>query len=162
MPIRHLRAAALCLALLPASAALAQTPSLDPARVAAAKDLVAATGGMEQARTGYEQMMAAMISQIRGQNPAEADKFKAFMDRFLAPDGDIAKTYFSETLAAFTTFYAGNFTVAELNEIKTFQGSATGKKFQAKAPEMMSAMAPAMMKMQQSLVAGLQKEMGKP
>jgi uncharacterized protein len=147
----------------PASAqkapAAAPSATLDPARVAAAKDLIAATGGVEAAKRGMDQMSAAISAQMRGQNPAQADKFTAIMTKHLAPEGAIVKTYLNEVVDAFTTFYASNFTVAELNEIKTFQASPTGMKFQTVAPQMMASAAGPMLKMQQSLMTEIQKDM---
>jgi uncharacterized protein len=163
-----LRAVAVGLLMLPATLAVAQkapapiaapAAALDPARVAAAKDLIAATGGTDAAKKGMEQMTAAIMGQMRGQNPAQAEKFAGFMTKHMAPEGVIVKTYLTEAMDAFTTFYAANFTVAELNEIKGFQASATGKKFQSVAPQMMATMAQPMMKMQQSLITEIQKDM---
>jgi hypothetical protein len=159
-----LRAAVFGLLVLPTAAALAQkapvaTVALEPARVAAAKELIAATGGMDAAKKGMEQMGAAISTQMRSQSPAQAEKFTAIMAKHLAPDGDIVKTYLNEVGEAFVTFYAANFSVAELNEIKAFQTSATGKKFQAIAPQMMAGAAAPMMKMQQSLMTEIQKDL---
>jgi uncharacterized protein len=163
---RHitLRATVVCLLMLPSALAFAQkapvaAPALDPARVAAAKELIAATGGTDAAKKSMEQMTAAISAQMRGQNPAQAEKFTAVMTKHLAPEGTIVKTYLTEVSEAFVTFYAANFTVPELAEIKTFQASATGKKFQVLAPQMMSGMAAPMMKMQQSLMVEIQKDL---
>jgi hypothetical protein len=172
MPVKPLftpiRVAIIALMMLPAPVALAQKApapvaapavALDPARVAAAKDLISATGGTDAAKKAMEQMTAAIMGQMRGQNPAQAEKFSAVMGKHLAPDGAIVKTYLDEVMNSFTTFYASNFTVAEMGEIKIFQTSATGKKFQSIAPQMMATMAGPMMKMQQSLITEIQKDM---
>jgi uncharacterized protein len=161
--LNPLRAAVVGLLMLPATLAFAQkapapVAPLDPARVAAAKDLIAATGGIDAAKKGMDQMSAAISGQMRGQNPAQAEKFTALMAKHLAPDGAIVKTYLNEVMEAFTSFYAANFTVAELAEIKVFQASATGKKFQSVAPQMMASAAGPMMKMQQSLMTEIQKD----
>jgi hypothetical protein len=49
--------------------------------------------------------------------------------------------------------------VPELKEVQTFQASATGKKFQLLAPQMMAGAAAPMMKLQQSLMVEIQKDM---
>jgi hypothetical protein len=159
-----LRAAIVGLLMVPSAVVFAQkapvaAPALDPARVAAAKELIAATGGTDAAKKGMEQMTAAISAQMRGQNPAQAEKFAAIMAKHLAPEGTIVKTYLTEVGDAFVTFYATNFTVPELKEVQTFQASATGKKFQSLAPQMMTGMAAPMMKMQQSLMAEIQKDL---
>jgi hypothetical protein len=161
--LKTLRAAALGLMMLPASLASAQQKAppapLEPARIKAALELISATGGTDAAKKAMEQMTTAIMGQMRGQNPAQAEKFGAAMSKHLSPEGPIVKAYFTEVMDGFTNFYAANFTVAELNEIKVFQSSATGKKFQMVAPQMMAAMAPAMMKLQQSLMVEIQKDM---
>jgi uncharacterized protein len=159
-----LRASVVGLMMLPSALAFAQkapvaVPALDPARVTAAKELIAATGGTDAAKKGMEQMTAAISAQMRGQNPAQAEKFAAIMAKHLAPEGPIVKAYLTEVGEAFVTFYAANFTVPELAEIKTFQASATGKKFQNLAPQMMTGTAAPMMKLQQSLMAEIQKDL---
>jgi uncharacterized protein len=162
--LNPLRAAIVGLLMLPATLAFAQkapapTAPLDPARVAAAKDLIAATGGTDAAKKAMDQMSAAISAQMRGQNPAQAEKFTSIMSKHLAPEGPIVKAYLTDVMESFTTFYAANFTVVELNEIKVFQSSATGKKFQSVAPQMMAGMAQPMMKMQQSLMTEIQKDL---
>jgi uncharacterized protein len=162
--LNPIRAAVIGLLMLPTTLAYAQkaptaVAPLDPARVAAAKDLLAATGGVDAAKKGMDQMSAAIAGQMRGQNPAQAEKFTAIMAKHLAPEGPIVKAYLNDVMESFTTFYAANFTVAELNEIKTFQSSATGKRFQSVAPQMMAGMAQPMMKMQQSLMTEIQKDL---
>jgi hypothetical protein len=159
-----LRAAFVGLVMLPSAAAFAQkapvaAATLDPARVAAAQDLIAATGGIDVAKKGMEQMSAALSAQLRGQNPAQAEKFAAIMAKHLAPEGTIVKTYLTEVGDVFATFYATNFTVAEMAEIKTFQASATGKKFQTLAPQMMAGAAAPMIKLQQALMVEIQKDL---
>jgi hypothetical protein len=159
-----LRAAVVGLLMLPATLAFAQkapapAAALDPARVAAAKELIAATGGLDAAKKAMDQMSAAMAGQMRGKDPAYAEKFTAVMAKHMAVDGVIFKTFMTDVMESFTTFYATNFTVTELNEIKTFQVSATGKKFQGMAPQMMAGAAAPMMKMQQMLITEIQKDM---
>jgi hypothetical protein len=155
-----LRGAVFLALMVPGALAWAQkAPALDPARVTAAQDLIAATGGTDAAKKVIEQMSAAISMQMRAQNPAQTDKYSAAMAKLMAPESPIVKTYLAEVSDGFVTFYAGNFTVAELGEIKTFQSSATGKKFQALAPQMMAGMAAPMIKMQQALMGEIQKEM---
>jgi uncharacterized protein len=159
-----LRVAVVGLLMLPSAIAFAQkapvaAPALDPARVAAAKELIATTGGTEAAKKGMEQMTAAISAQMRGQNPAQAEKFAAIMAKHLAPESAIVTTYLTEVGDTFVTFYAANFTVPELKEVQTFQASATGKKFQLLAPQMMAGAAAPMMKLQQSLMVEIQKDM---
>jgi hypothetical protein len=130
-----LRAAVVFFMMLPCAPAFAQkapiaTPTLDPARIAAAKELVAAKGGADALKRTVTELGAGITADYRISHPTKAAKIAVALDQLLAPDGPVAREYVDEATEKFTNFYAANFTVSELNELKAFYLTATGKKSQ--------------------------------
>jgi hypothetical protein len=131
----------------------------DPARLAAARELVDAMGGVSMAERVVDEMIGGMVNQMRAQNPGAAAEFERIMRTVLAPDSPRVKAYFSEIIDVTTQFYAEKFSVDELRELTAFQRSAVGQKFQKVVPEAMARMAPVMMKFQAGIVPDMQDAM---
>jgi hypothetical protein len=128
-------AVAVCIAF--ALPALAQdSGKLDPARIAAAKELMEATGMTKQ----MDQMVSVMAEGFRkGANSsgggAAADKlsdeFEGHMQRLMSYRADMIKE--------FAVIYAERFTAEELKTVTEFYRSPTGQKFIQASPELMQA-----------------------
>lgn len=140
-----------------ASLALAQkAPAVDPVKLAAAKELMAAQGGIDQARKGLQQMTTAMIAEVRRTSPTEADGFAKFMATYVGPDNPKVTKFFEDVLEASTIFYAERCTIEEMKAMAAFMQTPAGKKFVAVAPEAAAVIAPRMIQFQQSLIADVQ------
>ena len=138
----------------PATAAAAK---VDPARIAAAKDLLQAMGGGDQARASIGQFVEALILEIRQKDESVAAPASLFLRSETQPDRPRVKTYLADVEEAAATFYAERFTVEELKAVADFQRSAAGRKFQAETPQLMSVMIPRITKFQQGLIEDMQK-----
>ena len=120
-----------------AIAAVAEQPAApDPARVAAAKDMMDATGVMKQT----DGMVAAMgqgfrkgAAETAGAEKAEAagQEFDRYMKRLMS--------YREQMVDDFAVLYAERFTAEELKSIADFYRSPTGSKFIVAMPELIQA-----------------------
>ncbi len=128
--------ACLALALIASFAHAEETATLDPARIAAAKELMAVTGMTKQ----MDGMIAVMGQGFRkgaqdraGSAAANAlgSEFDKHMQRMMS--------YRDQMLEEFAVIYAQRFTVDELNAVIEFYNSPTGQKFIAATPELMQA-----------------------
>jgi len=147
---------AMCALLLFAGASVAaaqQTPAPDPARIAAAKDLMEVTGVNKQ----LDGMIAAMAQDFRtgatdvaGAAAAEAagKEFDSHMARLM--------TYREAMLNDFAALYAEKFTAEELKSVADFYRSPTGAKFIQVMPELIQAGAQIGMKYSQKALQGAQ------
>ena len=145
---------AMCALLLVAGASVAaaqQAP--DPARIAAAKDLMEVTGVNKQ----LDGMIAAMGQGFRkgaadaaGAATAEAagKEFDSHMARLM--------TYREAMLNDFAALYAEKFTADELKSVADFYRSPTGSKFIQAMPELIQAGAQIGMKYSQKALQGAQ------
>lgn len=106
----------------------------DPARIAAAQDLMDVTGVAKQ----MDGMMTAMISGFQqgaareGNTPqaqAATKAFEAFMSRF--------GTYKADMMRDFAALYASRFTAEEMKAVADFYRGETGSKFIRQMPELM-------------------------
>lgn len=140
--------------LLPGSC-LAQKASLDPARLAAAREMMAAQGGSAQAQKGLDQMRAAMIADVARRNPGETEAFTRFMERYMGKDSPRLKRYIDQALEAIVGFYAERCTVEELKAMAAFLASPTGRKFVSIAPEAGSAIVPHLMQFQNDMISDI-------
>jgi hypothetical protein len=131
----------------------------DPARLAAARELVDAMGGVAMAERVVDQMIGGLVDQMRSQNPSAAAEFERIMRTVLAPDSPKVMVYFGEVMEVTTRFYAEKFTIDELRELTAFQRSPLGQKFQRIVPEAMARLAPAMIKFQTGIVPDMQEAM---
>jgi uncharacterized protein len=131
--IVHVLAIVLVAASLQVAAAQEAAP-VDPARVAAAKELMDVTGVSKQ----MDGMIAAMAQGFRkgaedNGSPAAADaatkQFEGFMAKLMS--------YREPMLEEFAKLYAERFTLEELNAVTTFYRSPTGQKFIQEIPNLM-------------------------
>ncbi len=132
----------------------AQRP--DAARLAAARELVEATGGIAMAEKAIDEMLAGIINSMRQTNPAGAAEFERVMRTILSPSSPKVRAYLQEIMDVTITLYAEKFTVEEMRQLSVFHRSPVGKKFQSVVPEAMSRMAPAMMKFQGGIMPDVQ------
>ena len=124
-------------ALTVAQAAVAQDAGgADPARLAAAKELMDATGVTKQ----MDQMVAVMGDGFRkgatdaagaAMGEKAGDEFDDHMKRLLS--------YRDAMMQEFAVVYAERFTVDELKAVTEFYKSPTGQKFIQASPELMQA-----------------------
>ena len=135
----------------------AAKPAADPQRLAAAKDLLVAFGGLDQAKASIPQFVDMLVADIKQRD----DKIAAPAEYFLRTETEVGKprvtAYLAEVEAAATQFYAERFTVEEMKAIADFHKSAAGKKFQAETPKLLGLMVPMMGKFQQSLIEDMSK-----
>jgi hypothetical protein len=128
----------------------------DPARTAAARELVEATGGIAMAEKAIDEMLTGIVNSMRQTNPVSAAEFERMMRTVLSPSSPKVRAYLQEIMDVTVTLYAEKFTVEEMRQLSAFHRSAVGKKFQSVMPEAMSRMAPAMMKFQSSIMPDVQ------
>ncbi|CAN1721089.1 enolase [Hyphomicrobium sp. 1Nfss2.1] len=123
----------------------------DPARMAAAKELMAVTGMTKQ----MDGMIAVMAEGFRkgaqdraGSAAADAlgSEFDKHMQRMMS--------YREQMLEEFADIYAQRFTVNELQAVIDFYKSPTGQKFIAATPELMQAGAQIGIKYSQKALQG--------
>ena len=152
----------LAIALMMACAApsMAQKAPADPARMAAAKELMTAAGGKETAIKAMNQMKDAMIKQLRVAKPAEVASVEGLLNKLLAPDHPRVVTYLNEVEQGALDFYAERFTVDELKAITQFQMSPVGKKFRDLTPELGTVMAGPFIRFQQGMMVEMQQALG--
>jgi len=126
-------------------------PAADPARVAAAKELMDVTGMTKQ----MDGMIAVMGQGFRtgaresaGSAAAESigKEFDQHMQRMMS--------YRDQMLEEFAVVYAQRFTVDELKAVIDFYKSPTGQKFIAASPELMQAGAQIGIKYSQKALQG--------
>ena len=108
-------------------------PPIDPARVAAAKDLFKATGQDAAFETVIDTMLKGLADQAARQRPAAADEIRAVFasmrQKFLAEK--------EAAIAMTAPLYAEKFTVEEMGEVAAFYRSPVGRKFVREQPEIM-------------------------
>jgi len=124
------------LALLAGAATAEDTATVDPARIAAAKELMQATGMTKQ----MDEMVTVMGEGFRkgarsSGNTAAADKlsdeFESHMQKLMS--------YREAMIDEFAVIYAERFTAEELKAVTDFYRSPTGQKFIQASPELMQA-----------------------
>lgn len=128
----------------------------DPARVAAAKDLMAAMNVQDQFHKSTTAMKDLLISQMQAE--PGGDKVKTLMDKIFDPNSDGIKTYFADAETAYITFFAERFTPEEMKEIAAFQSSAVGRKMQGAMPDMIAALGPPLAKFQEHIKKAVVEE----
>jgi hypothetical protein len=121
-------------ALLVSGGVAAETPGApDPERVAAAKDMMEATGVTKQMDSMIDAMGQGFrrgVSDTAGPDTAEAagKQFESYMKRLMS--------YREQMIDEFAVIYAKRFTADELKSIAVFYRSPTGAKFIAAMPEL--------------------------
>ena len=120
-------------ALLVATPLTAQKAPTDPARVAAAKELMTAMGSDAQFKVGIETMTNGMSEMVKKRQPSKAKEidevFALMRSKFIAKSGDVVDMV--------APLWAEKFTVDELKEIGKFYKSPIGAKLIASQPEIM-------------------------
>lgn len=129
------RAAAVGLLFLVSAPALAEDakPPVDPARIAAARDLMEVTGVTKQLEGMMDAMKQGFAKSAKSENSEAGKKmsegFDAAMTKFMG--------YRGEMLQDFAALYAETFTAEEMKSVADFYRSGTGAKFIAMTPELM-------------------------
>lgn len=155
--LRSIRSAGLAVALVlsVAAPALAQKAAVDPARLAAARDLLEATGVAKQ----MDGMMSAMSQGFergatQGGNAsagkAASKEFNVFLEKFSG--------YRQPMLDDFAALYAERFTAEELKSIADFYRSGPGARFIAAMPELMQAGSKIGMTYAEKVIADIKKD----
>ena len=121
------------LIILPIAHAQDTAPASDPARLAAARDLMAVMGVTKQ-MDGLIGAMSKGLSQVSEGDKSEAgqklkQQFEAVLAKFAG--------YKEEMFADFAALYAETFSAAEMKEVADFYRSGTGAKFVAMTPALM-------------------------
>lgn len=109
---------------------------LDPARVAAARDLVAAMDARNQAQASIVQLKQALIMRIQASDPKRTVGFAAYAEREMDPNGPRVQALVAELENSAVSFYAHYFAPEEMAQIAAFQRSAAGRKFTQYMPEL--------------------------
>jgi len=123
----------------------------DAARLAAAKELIEAQGGVEQGRRGLATTTEAMIAQVRRANPTEADKFAAFLHTYMDPNGPRVSKFLEGVVEDMTQFYAAQASLEDLRAMTAFVKTPAGQAMQRLAPQVGGIMAPRFMAFQEQL-----------
>lgn len=135
----------------------AQDAAVDPAKQAAAKDLLAAMNVQEQFRKTLDSMQNVLAAQMKAQ--PGGDKAMSLIAKVFEADSDHVKAYLADAETAMLGFYASRFTTEEMKDITTFQLSPAGKKLQAAMPEMVQALGPPIGKFQESVKTIMMQEL---
>ena len=154
--MRIIAGMALVMVLMAAPVAAQRTPP-DEARVAAAKEVIASSGGRADTFKYFGSMKTALVNQLRNQDPGKAEAAKQRLDAYLSEQNPKVAAALDEMEALAISFYASGFTTEELKTIAAFQGSAAGAKLRAAVPELSVAMAAPMFRFQHELMSELQK-----
>lgn len=111
----------------------AKSPQPDPARVAAARDLLEVTGVTKQ-MDGMAQAMTRGFA--KGANATSSEAGKKLSDQF---DESMKKllAYQDQMITDFANLYAETFTAEEMKAVADFYRSGPGAKFVSKTPELM-------------------------
>ena len=129
----------------------------DPARIAAAKELLNAMGGVDQARASVQQFVDALIADIAQRDAKLAKPAEYFLRSETAPEKSRVKDYLADIETTASEFYASRFTAEEMKAIVAFQTSEAGRKFQKLTPELLGTLVPRMTKFQEALIRDMQK-----
>ncbi len=130
-----LRVIVLCLVCFGGAALADDAPQTapDPARVAAARDLLEVTGVTKQMDGMVEAMSRGFA---RGANADSSEAGKQLSDQF---DASMKKllAYKDQMITDFANLYAETFTAEEMKAVADFYRSGAGAKFIAKTPDLM-------------------------
>ncbi len=144
-----------------AGLAFAQTAPPDPARVAAAKELVSAMGGEQQAQASVTAFIDAINADLRQKLPQKAPALEAWLKTEAAPGSARVKDLLAGFQELAVNFYAERFSADELQAITAFHKSAAGRKFQETTPRLMTLLAGRMQDFQGTLMRELQGQLAK-
>jgi len=130
-----IRILGLCVALCFASPLSAEdaAPPVDPARIAAARDLLEVTGVTKQMDGMVEAMSRGFA---KGANAETSEVGKKLSDQFDASMKKLLE-YKDQMISDFATLYAQAFTAEEMKTVADFYRSGAGAKFISVTPELM-------------------------
>jgi len=126
---------AICLAIGLAAPAFAEDsqPPADPARVAAARDLLEVTGVTKQMDGMVEAMSRGFAKGAGAENSEMGKKLSTQFDSGMKK----LLEYKDQMISDFAVLYAQTFTEEEMKTVADFYRSGAGAKFIAKTPELM-------------------------
>lgn len=129
----------------------APATTADPARIAAARDLLEVTGVTKQLDGMMEAIKAGFAKGANAEN-TDAGKqitaeFEANMTKFMS--------YKQDMINDFATLYAETFTAEEMKTVADFYRSGTGAKFISLTPELMQKGSVIGMKYSQKVIEGM-------
>jgi hypothetical protein len=116
---------ALCLLLATALPVAAQ-PKLDPAALESARALMDESGIAKTFEAMLTPMAQQMSQVLRSVNPERGAAVAQLMEELVVPE---LRQRLPELLQAMTIIYAQHFTAAEMDELRQFYRTPTGKKF---------------------------------
>lgn len=105
----------------------------DPARIAAARDLMEVTGVAKQLEGMIDAMKAGFARGAKAESSEVGGKLSAEFDEAMQK----LLKYKEEMLADFAALYAETFTTEEMKSVADFYRSGTGAKFISMTPELM-------------------------
>jgi hypothetical protein len=108
-------------------------PAVDPARVAAARDLMEVTGVTKQMDGMVEAMSRGFAKGAGAENSEMGKKLSTQFDSGMKK----LLEYKDQMIADFAMLYAQTFTAEEMKTVADFYRSGAGAKFIAKTPELM-------------------------
>lgn len=155
-------AAALCLGLSGIASAAETEAKADPARAAAAKELIEAMGGASQVLASVGQLRDALSKDMGEREPTKAKAFSEFLQKEASPESARVKALIAGIGEAAISFYAGRFSAEEMAAIAEFQKSAAGRKFQELTPQLAAVVGPRLMAFQKQLIEDLQVATNQP
>ncbi|SFK33298.1 hypothetical protein SAMN03159338_3910 [Sphingomonas sp. NFR04] len=134
-----------------AQAAPAVTQAPEPARLAAAKALIAKIMPPERIDAMIDQMMRPMMENLRNamaqapqlqaafaKDPKAKGVLDTFVDEELRHSMALTKSSMPTMMDAMARAYARRFTVAQLNDVSTFFDTPSGKLYAEQAPTIMA------------------------
>jgi uncharacterized protein len=126
---------ALCIAIGLAAPVFAEDaqPPVDPARVAAARDLLEVTGVTKQMDGMVEAMSRGFAKGAGAENSEMGKKLSTQFDSGMKK----LLEYKDQMISDFAVLYAQTFTAEEMKTVADFYRSGAGAKFIAKTPELM-------------------------
>ncbi len=134
----------------------------DPARVAAAAELIAAMGGAGQVQASIGQLREALAKDMGERAPEKAKEFADYLGKEAGAESARVKALLAGIEEQATAFYAERFTAEELKAVAAFQGSAAGRKFQELTPQLAAIVGPRLMEFQKKLIEDLQVATNQP
>lgn len=150
-----MKSIAIAAALLFCSApAFAQTPAeLDPAKVALARQIMEASGGVKQAEAQIDAMYGAMFSKMAEQMPKDQQVLTGSLQHAMQKE---MHALIPPIVDITVNLYAENFSEQELRDVLAFQRSPSGQALIRKSPVIMQQ---AMVKMAPLILADMPKVM---
>jgi hypothetical protein len=129
---------------LAASAVHAQTaaPTIDPQRLALAKQIFESQGGAQNAATIMNSMEKSMVDSVK--DPEAKKRMAEVMDK-------MATVFMPRLFDQMAGYYAQDFTDGQLKDILVFYQSPTGQAMKAQAPVLAQQMAGSMVKLMPTL-----------